>query len=78
MTDAILIESPSLLALKAYHAVSSERIQQFLSELPTFNLRDAEERLRLLGKYASENNQLDSAKLKDIDRRLQLARSSLQ
>lgn len=79
-TDALLIESPSHLALASFNMVIPERVDAFIDA----NLSDIldkdelKQRLTVLSSYSRPPTPFDTNLLKEIDRKLHSARSSLK
>lgn len=79
-TDALLIESPSHLAMASFNMVIPERVTSFIDEKlsGTVEVEDLKQRLAMLSSYSRPPTPFDTNLLKEIDRKLHSARSSLK
>jgi hypothetical protein len=78
-TDALLIESPSHLALSAFYMVIPDRVSVFIDEklALSVDVLELRQRLAAISAYAQPSTPFDTNLLKDIDRKLHSIRSSL-
>lgn len=79
-TDALLIETPSHLALAAFNMVIPERVAAFIDEKLSgiVEMEDLKQRLASLSSYSRPPTPFDTNLLKDVDRKLHSARSGLK
>lgn len=78
MTDALLVETPSHLALAALFSVIPEQVSTYIQSVlcQAIDCDGLQDRLGSIARYVQPPTPFDTAVLKDIDKRLQASRAS--
>jgi len=80
MTDALLLETPSHLALASFYRAAPKLVEDYIENI-LITVIDCEtlvERLQVILEFYKPSAPYDTSLLKDIDRRLQITRNSLK
>lgn len=80
MTDALLLETPSHLALATFWQLVPQLVEEYIETIlkKTVDCDTLLDRLRTISQYIMPPTPFNTGLLKDIDRRLHQARSSLK